>query len=169
MKFTTNLLASAVLLATSSMAFAATDTAIIDINVTKDAYVNILGSFSGDGTINTTSSTTGRPVTEAELNGGPFALGQLGFESNTTGTCTVSFASLNDYKLVHDTNPALDLGDYTITYSGVSNSSASSGNDYSATTCNEAPSALDFSNPALPAVVTAGTYSDQITIVVTTQ
>ena len=160
MKFTRTLLTSAVLLASSSFAFAAVDTTEIEINVTKDAYVNFIGTLAG----NTTEA-----LTLAEVDNTTTTLGTLGFESNTTGSCTVSFASLNDYKLVHDTNAALNLGDYSITYAGVSNSSASSGNDYVATTCNEAASSMTITSPALPAVVTAGTYSDTVTVTVTTQ
>jgi len=164
MKFTKSILASAVLLTTSSIAFAAVDSTDITINVTKDAYVNLIGSLNSSLTV---------PLTEAAVNGGSTTLGTLGFESNTTGTCNVTFASLNNYKLVHDTNTALDLGDYTLTYVGlsgnVSNSAASNGNDYAAASCNESAANLNIANPVLPAVVTAGTYSDTITVTVTTQ
>ena len=46
MKLTQTLIASAVLVATSSLAMAASDTTDITINVTKDAYVNLLGSLN---------------------------------------------------------------------------------------------------------------------------
>ena len=160
MKFTKHILASAVLLASSSVAFAATDTTEIEINVTKDAYVNFIGTLAGNVT---------KALTLADVDNTTTSLGTLGLESNTTGACVVTFASLNNYKLVHDTNAALNLGDYSITYAGVSNSSASPGNDYTATTCNEAASSMTITSPALPAVVTAGTYSDTLTLVVTTQ
>lgn len=160
MKFTKTILAPVVLLASSSIAFAATDTTNIEINVTKDAYVNLIGTLAGN---------TAVALTEAEVDGTTTTLGTLGFESNTTGSCTVSFSSLNNYSLVHTVDNTLNLGDYTITYAGVSNSAASGGNNYVATTCNEAASNLDISNPALPAVVIAGTYSDTVTVTVTTQ
>ena len=160
MKFTKNLLASAVLLATSSIAFAASDSTEIEINVTKDAYVNFVGTLAGNVV---------KPLTLAEVDNTTTTLGTLGIESNTTGTCTVAFSSLNDYKLIHTTDAALNLGDYSISYAGVSNSAASSGNDYVAANCNEAPSNFDMTSPALPPVVIAGTYSDTITMTVTTQ
>jgi len=164
MKFTKHIIASAVLLATSSFAIAATDTTDIEINVTKDAYVNLIGSLAG----NTTAV-----LTEADVDNTTTTLGTLGFESNTVGTCNVTFASANTYKLVHTVNSALDLGDYTLTYQGlsgaVSNSAASNGNAYAAASCNEVAANLDITNPALPAVVTAGTYSDTVTVTVTTQ
>lgn len=160
MKFTKHILATAVLLATSSFAIAATDTTDIEINVTKDAYVNLIGSLAG----NTTAV-----LTEADVDGTTTTLGTLGFESNTTGTCNVAFSSANTYKLVHTVNPALDLGDYTLTYQGVTNNATSNGNDYAAASCNEVAANLDITNPALPPVVTAGTYSDTVTVTVTTQ
>ena len=159
MKFSKKILASAVLMASSSIAFAATDSTDITINVTKDAYVNLTGTLNASTTVN---------LTEAQVDGATTAVGTLGFESNTVGTCTVAFSSANGYKLVHTTDNTLDLGDYSIAYKGVTNSSAAS-NDYVATTCNEAASDLEISNPALPAVVIAGTYSDTVTVTVTTQ
>ena len=158
-----SLLTSAVLLATSSFVFAApaVDTTDIEIKVTKDSYVNFFGSLAG----NTTET-----LTLAEVDNTTTTLGDLGFNSNTTGTCTVSFSSpINDYKLVHDTDPLLNLGDYTITYRGVSNSAASSGNVFIAPTCNEPLNDMTITSPALPAVVIAGTYSDTVTVTVTTQ
>ena len=159
MKFTKHLIASAVLLATSSLAIAATDSTTVEINVTKDAYVNLVGSLSGNVLT---------PLTLAQVDNTTTTLGTLGFESNTTGTCTVAFASAEGYKLVHATDASLDLGDYSIAYAGVTNSSAAS-NDYVAATCNEVASDMTITSPALPAVVIAGTYSDALTVTVTTQ
>ena len=160
MKLTTNLIASAVLLATSSFALAATDTTTIEINVTKDAYVNFIGSLSTSPSLSLDVNTIGGNTT---------TLGTLGFESNTTGTCTVTFASANTYKLVHTVDNSLNLGDYTLSYESVSNSAASNGNDFVAPNCNVAASDVTIAHPALPAVVTAGTYNDTVTMVVTTQ
>ena len=159
MKFTKHLIASAVLFATASTAMAATDSTTIEINVTKDAYVNLVGNLSGNVIT---------PLTLAEVNNTTTTLGTLGFESNTTGSCTVTFASAQGYKLVHATDASLDLGAYSIEYAGVTNSAAAS-NDYVATTCNEVATDMTITNPALPAVVIAGTYSDTITVEVTTQ
>lgn len=162
MTFTKNILASAVLLATSSLAIAATDTTTVQINVTKDAYVNFIGSLSTSPTVALDVNTIGGATT---------TLGTLGLESNTTGTCTVSFASTNDYKLVHTVDNALNLGVYSISYAGVTNTSGNSGNDFvsAAGGCNAVASNFDITHPALPAVVTAGTYNDTLTMLVTTQ
>jgi hypothetical protein len=162
MTFTKNIIASAVLLATSSLAIAATDTTTVQINVTKDAYVNFIGTLS-------TSPTVALDVATLA---GTSTLGTLGLESNTTGTCTVSFASTNDYKLVHTVDSTLNLGTYSIAYAGVTNTSGTSLSYTSGLGgCDTAGVASDFTitHPALPAVVTAGTYNDTLTMVVTTQ
>jgi len=161
MTFTKNILASAVLLATSSLAIAATDTTTVQINVTKNAYVNFIGTLSTSPTV----------ALDVNTLAGTNTLGTLGLESNTTGTCTVSFASANDYKLVHTVDNTLNLGVYSISYAGVTNTSGNSGNDFvsAAGGCNATASNFDITHPALPAVVTAGTYNDTVTMVVTTQ
>ncbi|MEE9326852.1 MAG: hypothetical protein V3U71_06100 [Cocleimonas sp.] len=159
MNHSKKIIASAVLLATSSFAIAATDTTEIEINVTKNAYVNFIGTLQGN---------TVQPLSTAQVDGVTTTLGTLGFESNTTGTCTVSFSTVNDYKLVHAGNAALDLGSYTFEYAGVTNTTGTA-NDYLAPNCNEAVSNVTIANPALPGVVTAGTYSDTVTITVATQ
>ncbi len=159
MKFSQKLIASAVLLATSAVAIAATDTTTVEINVTKGALVNFTGTLATSPTVTLDVNTMGGVTT---------TLGTLGLSSNTVGTCTVTFASANDYKLVHADDAAIDLGVYTINYAGTTNTSGTS-NDYVATTCNETASNMDIAHPALPAVVTAGTYEDTLTMVVTTQ
>lgn len=162
MKFTHSLIASAVLLAASSVAFSATDTTSITINVTKDAYVNFIG------TVDTATTAT---LTLAEVDNFTKTIGDLGLESNTTGTCDVVFASSNDFKLQHDTNAALFLhgaAQYTVDWDGDAVSSGSQ--TVSFASCNKAVGDFDVISPALPAgVVTAGTYSDTLTMVVTTQ
>lgn len=162
MKFTTKLIASALLLATGSVAFAATDTTSITINVTKDAYVNFIG---------TVDTATTASLTLAEVDGFTKTIGDLGLESNTTGSCSIAFTSANDFKLQHDTNAALFLhgaAQYTVDWDG---DAVSSGNQtVSLATCNKAVGDFNIISPALPAgVVTAGTYSDTLTMVVTTQ
>ncbi|MGK0271226.1 MAG: hypothetical protein ACI88H_001883 [Cocleimonas sp.] len=163
MKFSTKLLSAAVLMASSSIALAATDSAVIDINVTKDAYVNLIGSLSG---------ISASPLTEAEVNGVTTVLGTLGTESNTIGGCDIDITSLNDYKLQHDVNLTLFLhgaASYIVNY-GLSTFSSGSAATLSQDTCNESASNLSITSPAIPAgVVLAGTYSDTLTVTVTTQ
>lgn len=55
-----------------------------------------------------------------------------------------------------------------MTYAGVTNTGTST-NDYVAPDCNEAATDFTMTSPALPAVVIAGTYTDTITMTVTTQ
>ncbi len=163
MKFSTKLLTAAVLMATSSIALAATDSTEIEINVTKDAYVNLVGSLSG----NVVS-----PLSEAEVDGATTVLGTLGTESNTVGGCDIDVTSINDYKLQHDVDAALFLhgaANYVVNYGGATFSSGAAGT-LSQTTCNESASNLSITSPAIPAgVVLAGTYSDTLTVTVTTQ
>jgi len=103
MKFTKTLVASAVLLATSSLAFAATDSTDIQINVTKDAYVNLVGTAVGS----TNSFTTD------DIDAATVSLGTLGLESNSAGDCDMTFASANTFKLIN-AGSGNDLGTYSI-------------------------------------------------------
>jgi len=162
MNLTNTLIASAVLLATSSLAIAATDTTDIEILVTKDAYVNFIGDLQGNVT---------KTLSLADVNGTTTTLGTLGTESNTTGTCTVDFTSDNDYKMVHDVDAAMFLhgaNNYSIDWQ---NTSITSGNANSVilANCNNAASDFKMITPALPAVVIAGTYKDTVHVTVTTQ
>ena len=155
MKFTKHILASAVLLATSSFAIAATDTTNIEINVTKDAYVNLLGS------VLTTNATA--ILSEVQVNGATTSLGTLGAEANTGGGCLMTFTSANGYKLLHDSVPGLYLHDAG-TYTVVHNTAAYS------TNCNQTASDLSVTFPAIATLpVRAGTYSDTLTVTVVTQ
>ncbi|KAG1657075.1 hypothetical protein GQR58_023570 [Nymphon striatum] len=162
MKFTKSILASAVLLASSSIAIAATDSTDIEINVTKDAYVNLIGSLSGNTSVD---------LAEADVDGATTTLGTLGTESNTTGGCDVAVTSVNDFRLQHDTDASLYLhgtGNYTVNWAGTSYTSGAA-NTATLTTCNNAASAFNMVSPAISGVVQAGTYSDIVTLTVTTQ
>ncbi|MEB8431376.1 hypothetical protein OO007_03990 [Cocleimonas sp. KMM 6892] len=162
MKFTKSILASAVLLATSSFAIAATDTTNIEINVTKDAYVNLIGTLAGNTSV---------VLAEADVNGATTTLGTLGTEANTTGGCTVAVSSVNDFKLQHDTVAALYLhgaSNYSVSWAGTTYT-AGAPNAATLTSCNNASSAFNMTSPAISGVVQAGTYSDTVTLTVTTQ
>ncbi|GAA0420376.1 hypothetical protein GCM10009133_30970 [Cocleimonas flava] len=162
MKFTKSILASAVLLATSSFAIAASDTTEIEINVTKDAYVNLTGSLSG---------TTAVSLAEADVNGATTNLGTLGTEANTTGGCVVTVTSDNDFRLQHNTDAALYLhgsDNYSVNWAGTTYTSGAT-NTATLTTCNNAASAFNMISPAITGVVLAGTYSDTLTLEVVTQ
>lgn len=162
MKLRNSLIASAAFLAMSSVATAATDTTDIEINVTKDAYVNFIGTLQGNAT---------KTLALADVDATTTTLGTLGTESNTSGTCTVDFTTDNDFKMVHDTDTNLFLhgvNQYTIAYEGATIQSGGT-NSVTLTTCNNAASNMDMTSPALPAVVIAGTYTDTIHVTVTTQ
>ena len=162
MKLTNSLIASAVLLATSSLAIAATDTTDIEILVTKDAYVNFIGDLQG----NTTKTLSTLAVDNTTT-----TIGTLGTESNTTGGCDVAFTSDNDFKLKHNIDNTLFLhgaGQYTVGWKGATIQSGGV-NTVSLASCDNAATGLDMTFPALPAVVTAGTYKDILHVIVTTQ
>jgi len=157
MKFTKTLIAAGLLLASSSSVFAAaTDSTDIQINVTKDAYVNLIGTAVGS----TNSFLT------SDIDNATVSLGTLGLESNSQGNCELTFSSANGYQLKHNVSNAV-LVDYAISYAGVTNSSAAA--NTVTQSCNTAASSLDLVSPALPAVVDAGTYSDTVTVTVVTQ
>jgi spore coat protein U-like protein len=161
MKFTKHILASAVLLATSSFAIAATDTTDIEINVTKDAYVNLIGSLSGNTVL---------PLAEADVNNTTTTLGTLGTESNTVGDCDIDVTSANDFRLQHDTDSSLYLHGsdrYDIDWDGTNYSYSNSTGSFSS--CNNAASDFEMNTPAISGVVQAGTYSDTLTVTVTTE
>lgn len=162
MKLTQTLIASAVLVATSSLAMAASDSTEITINVTKDAYVNLLGSLNSNIT---------KSLNLADVNGATTTLGDLGAESNTVAGCSVTFASSNDFKLVHGTDTTKFLHDtakYTVDWAGASIASGAA-NTVALADCNTAASDMTMTTPNLPAVVQAGTYSDKLTVTIVTQ
>ena len=160
MKFTQKLIASAVLLATSAAAVAVTDQTAVTINVTKDAYVNFLGNLNANPTLTI-------PV----ANIGPgLVLGTLGLESNTAGTCDVAITSVKGFKLVHTTDNSLDLGTYSISAFGHNFIAANTPVQNTTTgSCNQAAANVVMNGTAVPANQAAGTYTDTLTMTVTTQ
>jgi len=162
MKFSNKLITSAVLFASSSIALAATDSTEIEINVTKDAFVNFTGDLAGN---------VSRDLSVAEVNGTLTSLGNLGTESNTVGSCDLNITSLNDFKLQHDVNASLYLhgtNQYSINYAG--NSFASGSPALTLASCNNAASSMQIATPGFDSSnVQAGTYSDTLTVTVTTQ
>lgn len=162
MKFSKKVLSAAVLMASSSIALAATDTTDIEINVTKDAYVNLIGSLAG----NVVST-----LSEADVNGTTTVIGTLGTESNTVGGCDIDISSVNDFKLQHDVDTSLFLhgaNNFSVNYAGGTFTSGSAPT-VSLASCNNAASDLSIASPAISGVVQAGTYSDTVTVTVTTQ
>lgn len=162
MKFSQKVLSAAVLMASSSIALAATDSTEIEINVTKDAYVNLIGSLAGN---------VATALAEADVDGATTVIGTLGTESNTVGACDIAISSVNDYKLQHDVDPSLYLhgtSNFIVNYGGTAFTSGST-NAFTFASCQNAASDLSIESPALVGVVQAGTYSDTLTVTVTTQ
>ena len=169
MKLSTKLISAAVLMATSSMALAATDTTTIELNVTKDAYVTFTGSLKDPSTQALPAGVIGVDgIAAAATN-----VGTLGFESNTPGSCDLKITSAKGYNLEHTTpGTFLYATNYNVDYQG-SNFNPSSLDTITLTTCNvldtDLNSAVVVNTPAVTGVVAAGTYSDTLTLVVTTQ
>jgi len=154
MKFSKSLIASAVLLATSSVALAATDTKSVQINVTQSEYVNITG----------TALTNENVFSSTQMDGSSIALGTLGLDSNLlANNCGITFTSANGYKL--NNTAGATLVSYELTLGGAAVPATPL-----VTTCLLPVAPLAFSSTsALPAAntIAAGTYSDVVTIAVT--
>lgn len=153
---------AAALIASSSIALAATDSTDIEINVTKDAFVKFTGDLAGN---------VSKELSVAEVNGTWTSLGNLGTTSNTTGSCDLKISSVNDFRLQHDVDTNLYLhatNKYSIVYSGATFTSGSSA--LTLASCNNANSLMQIATPGFNAnQVQAGTYSDVLTVSVTTQ
>ncbi len=162
MKFSTKLLSAAVLMASSSIALAATTT--IDLQVTKDAYVNITGTLATT-TVQLPAGTLG----VAGIPAGSTGVGDLGTETNTTGGCDLNITSANGFNLLHDASTALLYGtnNYTVGYNGTTFSPANT--FLSLASCTNANSAVTIDTPAVAGIVANGTYNDTLTIAVTVQ
>ena len=161
MKLSTKLLSAAVLMASSSIALAATTT--IDLQVTRDAYVNITGTLATT-TVALPSGTTGTPGIPA----GSTGVGDLGTETNTTGGCDLNITSANGFNLLHDASTALLYGtNYTVGYNGTTFGPANT--FLSLASCTNADLPVTVDTPAVAGEVPNGTYNDTLTIAVTVQ
>lgn len=157
MKALTPKILAPVMLAISSMAYAASDSTTIDLAVTHIEYLNFIGTAVG---INKTVSVD-------DIRGGNIVnIGTLGLESTETGSCSLDFASLNGFSLKHSQGNQR-LSDYQLNYEG---NTISSNTTIVLPSCNTAASALDFlavgkikKNPR------KGLYSDTVTLTVTSQ
>ncbi len=162
MRLSQTLIASAVLLATSSIALAAPgdvlDTRSIQINVEQGAYATLTG----------TALTNAQTFQSTDMNGSDQALGLLGIDSNITGagTCNLQFSSANSYNLnLGGTTTGTTLVSYALKLDGTAVPATPI-----LTACQLPEAALTFnSTSVLPAAasIVAGTYSDVVSIVVT--
>ncbi len=160
MKFSTKLLSAAVLMASSSIALAATTT--IDLQVTKDAYVNFTGTIDASATLpQAAPGVVGLPA-------GVTNVGNFGTETNVTGACDLTVTSANDFNLAHSVSGA-DL--YPSTYSVAWGAEGFGFGDTAAilTSCTNAAASLDITTPVVSTVVPNGLYEDTLTITVAVQ
>jgi len=157
MKFSKPLIASAILLASSTIAFAATNSKTVQINVTEGPYVTLTGTAITAPTSDFLTTNLGTAQT----------IGTLGFDSNVTGNCVVEFVSANAYDLLHAGTSA-KLVDYKITYD-TTDIIDNTNNTVTKDCLTATPSALSWiSTTPPPATIAAGTYTDTVTITVTT-
>ena len=160
MKFSKQLIASAVLLATSSAALAISNSTDINISVTQGEYINMTGTVIDNANLIT--------LTVGDLDGNAYTLGTLGFNSNVSGTCDVEITTANDFELK---DGSTSLSDYSVTYNGSTVTTNAGGIAspiaQSCTTVTDTDFDLT-STGTLPTTIVAGTYTDTISIEVTT-
>ncbi len=160
MTLSKKIISVAVLAAFTSVTFAATDTADIIINVTKNEFINITGDIGGNPTVD---------LQDTEVDGVVATLGQLGVESNVAGDCTINVASDNAYQLLHTvtSTPLHGATPYSVSWAG-STFSPTATAAVVVTSCDAAQSALTMNNPAMVATE-AGTYTDTLHVTVTNE
>ena len=151
-------------------AYAATESSHINIQVTHDEYVRIIGSAAGSS----------RTYSNNDIANWIFPsivdLGTLGLELNMLGNCDVSMTTLNNFDffdLLHTTS-GNSLTKYKVIYE--SQEFSETNNPNLSLPCNLTPSIIQFSPTQLvignlfpSALIQTGTYSDTVTITVTTQ
>lgn len=147
----------------SSSSLATTDTSDINLSFTHTEYVNLTGTVVGASRYFSVDDV--KPVGNGF--GPKVSLGTLGLNSNMLGTCTISFTSVNDFKLKHIvTNKR--LASYRLFYRGKKVTRRR--NEVDTATCNVNPSVLKLStNKRFRKRVKSGIYRDIVTITVTTQ
>ncbi len=152
---------------TLTCAYAATESTQIGIQVTHDEYVKIVGSAAGS------SNTYSNNDIANWIFPNIVDLGTLGLESNMQGNCDLSMSTLNNFDLLH-TVSASSLTKYKVIYE--SQEFSETNNPNLSLPCNLTPSIIQFSptqivwgNLAPSALIQTGTYSDTVTITITTQ
>ena len=159
MKFTQTLAASAVLLATSSIAFAIDDSTSILIQITEDAAVTLTGTLSANSPAIGLTKTNLNNATALSLGG------DLGLTSNVDGICGVTVTSANAavpaaaFKLenqslagtyLHGTTP-YSIGVLGNIYGGTANTTAGT------TNCTTVNAPVTITTGAVLATIPAGT------------
>lgn len=163
----TTLFLLGVLLTPISYTYAATEHTDININVIHDEYVRIIGSAAGSS----------RFYSNEQIANWIFPntvdIGTIGLESNIAGDCDLNVSTLNNFQLLHTVNSE-KLTKFKVIY-GTQEFSETS-NSTLTLPCNSTPSQIQFAPTELvfgnlfPSLLIAtGTYSDTITLVITTQ
>lgn len=167
MKYSYTTLIASLFLASSTAVIAATDTKTIELEVIEGEFVQLIGS-AVDGNTKTITMDSVKA-------GNPTDIGTLGVNSNiaaavgATADCTVSFSTLNNYRLEHETSGA-SLRRFKLTYQSKDISLNDDPDREVTVNCNHVASELKFSpiGTVLPdAEIEAGAYKDTVTVVVT--
>ena len=168
MKYTHGALFASLLLAASHTAvMAATDTKSIDIEVTKDTFVELIGSAVDGNTKNITIDSIKA--------GNPTNLGTVGISSNiaaganNAADCTISFSALNNYSLNHETS-GVSLSKFFLTFKNKTISDNADANKDITVNCNLVPTVLTFTPSGAVLAdgdIVAGIYKDTVTLTVT--
>ncbi len=161
------LVALCILFASSSVAFAATDTTDINISVTHVPYVKFIGTAPGS------SRFYGNNDIANWIFPSIVDLGTLGLESNVGGNCDINFSTINNFRLLH-TVSGNSLTKYKIIYqsqnfSDTSNPTLSLPCSTLPTTIEFAPTQIVWENLSPSILIQSGIYQDVVTVVVTTQ
>ncbi len=161
MKLIKNILVT-ILLSTTSIAMSATDTTVVEMNVTKDVSVELIGTLSNSQTVNFSTDDIIAHITN---------IGTLGAKTNAPGGCHVAISSSHDFKLTHDTDPSLFLN-YTVLWNGSTLNAASGNYEVPITYCSNPAnltSGFFIHSPFVAGPITAGIYSDTLNIILTAQ
>jgi len=152
---------------TLSCAYAATESTQINLQVIHDEYVRIVGSAAGSS-----NSYSNNDIANW-IYPNVVDLGTLGLESNMQGNCDFTMTTLNNFDLLHTVSNQ-SLTKYKVIYE--SQEFNADNNSTLPLPCSLTPSIIQFSptqivtgNFSPSTLIETGTYSDTITIVVTTQ
>ena len=147
-------------------AFAANDSAVINLSYTFTPYVSFTGTAPGLSRTydNDDITNSGFPI--------PVNIGTMGLVSNVGGMCDLTFTTANNFKLLHTVIPNKNLGNYKIHYKTIVFNETN--NPLLSLDCTSAATDIDFELNSfgfsnIDPFLESGTYRDVITVEVTTQ
>ena len=150
-----------------SIAFGASETTEISLNITHAPYVKFIGTAPGS------SRFYGNNDIANWIFPSIVDLGTLGLETNVGGNCDINFSTLNNFDLLHTVSNN-SLTKYKIIYQ--SQDLGQTSNPTLSLPCNTVPTTIEFTPTQIvwgnlfPTYwIEAGVYSDTVTVVVTTQ